>query len=73
MQITRHALSTQEDKHMNIAIIGAGEVGRTYAKAVAEQSVHTAILCDPYPNDRTLRFVSEAGLELHGQARRMAR
>ena len=53
---------------MNIAIIGAGEVGRTYAKAMAEQSVHTAIVCDPYPNDKTLRFVSEAGLELHRQA-----
>ena len=53
---------------MNIAIIGAGEVGRTYAKAVAEQSMHTAILCDPYPNDKTLRFASEAGLELHRQA-----
>ena len=53
---------------MNIAIIGAGEVGRTYAKAVAEQSVHTAILCDPYPADQTLRFASEAGLELHRQA-----
>jgi 3-hydroxyisobutyrate dehydrogenase len=53
---------------MNIAIIGAGEVGRTYAKAVAEQSVHTAILCDPYPTGKTLRFVSEAGLELHRQA-----
>lgn len=50
---------------MNIAIIGAGEVGRTYAEAVAEQSVHTAILCDPYPGDQTLRFVREAGLELH--------
>jgi len=66
--ITRHALSTQEDKHMNIAIIGAGEVGRTYAKAVAEQSAHTAILCDPYPNDKALRLASEAGLELHRQA-----
>src|SRR5260370_3544497 len=53
---------------MKIAIIGAGEVGRTYAKAVAEQSMHTAILCDPYPNDKTLRFVSEAGLELHREA-----
>ena len=53
---------------MNIAIIGAGEVGRTYAKAVAEQAVHTAILCDPYPADHTLRFASEAGLELHRQA-----
>ena len=53
---------------MNIAIIGAGEVGRTYAEAVAEQSVHTAILCDPYPGDQTLRFVREAGLELHRQA-----
>ena len=53
---------------MNIAIIGAGEVGRTYAEAVAEQSVHTAIVCDPYPNDKTLRFVSEVGLELHRQA-----
>ena len=54
--------------HVNIAIIGAGEVGRTYAKAVAEQSAHTAILCDPYPKDATLRFVSEAGLELHREA-----
>jgi 3-hydroxyisobutyrate dehydrogenase len=53
---------------MNIAIIGAGEVGRTYAKAVAEQSVHTAILCDPHPNDATLRLVAEAGLTLHRQA-----
>jgi 3-hydroxyisobutyrate dehydrogenase len=53
---------------MNIAIIGAGEVGRTYAKALVEQSAHTAILCDPYPNDKTLRFVAEAGLELHREA-----
>jgi 3-hydroxyisobutyrate dehydrogenase len=53
---------------MNIAVIGAGEVGRTYARAVAEQSAHTAILCDPYPNDATMRFASEAGLELHREA-----
>jgi 3-hydroxyisobutyrate dehydrogenase len=53
---------------MNIAIIGAGEVGRTYAKAVAEQSVHTPILCDPHPNDATLRLAAEAGLILHRQA-----
>jgi 3-hydroxyisobutyrate dehydrogenase len=53
---------------MNIAIIGAGEVGRTYAKAVAEQSVHTVILCDPYPGDATLRLAGEAGLELYRQA-----
>jgi 3-hydroxyisobutyrate dehydrogenase len=53
---------------MKIAIIGAGEVGRTYAKAVAEQSAHTAILCDPYPGDETLQFVREAGLELHREA-----
>jgi 3-hydroxyisobutyrate dehydrogenase len=54
--------------HVNIAIIGAGEVGRTYAKAVAERSAHTAILCDPYPKDATLRFASEAGLALHREA-----
>lgn len=53
---------------MKIAIIGAGEVGRTYAKAVAQRSAHTAILCDPHPGDETLRFVSEAGLELHREA-----
>jgi 3-hydroxyisobutyrate dehydrogenase len=53
---------------VNIAIIGAGEVGRTYAKAVAERSAHTAILCDPYPGDATLRLVSQAGLELHREA-----
>lgn len=53
---------------MDIAIIGAGEVGRTYAKAVAEQSVHTAILCDPHPDERTLRLAGEAGLDLHRQA-----
>jgi 3-hydroxyisobutyrate dehydrogenase len=53
---------------MNLAIIGAGEVGRTYAKAVAEQSRHAVILCDPYPSDTTLRFVGEAGLDLYRQA-----
>jgi 3-hydroxyisobutyrate dehydrogenase len=53
---------------MKIAIIGAGEVGRTYAKAVAEQPAHTAILCDPHPSDETRRFVSETGLELHREA-----
>jgi len=53
---------------MDIAIIGAGEVGRTYAKAVAEQSVHTAILCDPYPNEAARRLADEAGLKLHREA-----
>jgi 3-hydroxyisobutyrate dehydrogenase len=53
---------------MNIAIIGAGEVGRAYAKAVAEQSAHTAILCDPHPGDETRHIVSETGLELHREA-----
>jgi 3-hydroxyisobutyrate dehydrogenase len=53
---------------MKIAIIGAGEVGRAYAKAVAERSAHTAILCDPHPHDETRHFVSEAGLELHREA-----
>jgi 3-hydroxyisobutyrate dehydrogenase len=53
---------------MKIAIMGAGEVGRTYAKAVAGQSPHTAILCDPYPSDETRRLVSETGLELHREA-----
>ena len=53
---------------MNIAIIGAGEVGRAYAAAVVEQSVHTAILCDPYPGDKTLRLAGQAGLELHRRA-----
>jgi 3-hydroxyisobutyrate dehydrogenase len=53
---------------MIIAIIGAGEVGRTYAQAVAEQSLHTVMLCDPYPSEQTLRFAGEAGLELYRQA-----
>lgn len=53
---------------MNIAIIGVGEVGRTYATALVEQSVHTAILCDPYPGEKTMRFVGETGLELYRQA-----
>ena len=53
---------------MNIAIIGAGEVGRTYARALAEQSGQTAILCDPYPNAATLRLVGDVGLDLHRHA-----
>jgi 3-hydroxyisobutyrate dehydrogenase len=52
---------------MKIAIIGAGEVGRTYARAVAAQSVHRAVLCDPRPSKETLHVVAEAGLELHRQ------
>jgi 3-hydroxyisobutyrate dehydrogenase len=60
--------SPEPDTHMNIAIIGAGEVGRTYARAVAERCSHTAILCDPHPSEATLRLVSDAGLELHREA-----
>jgi len=50
---------------MKIAIIGAGEVGRAYAQAVATQSSHVTFVCDPRPTDETLRMVSEAGLRLY--------
>lgn len=49
---------------MIVAIIGAGEVGRAYASALAAAG-HCAQLCDPRPPQAALELASRSGVEIH--------
>jgi 3-hydroxyisobutyrate dehydrogenase-like beta-hydroxyacid dehydrogenase len=49
---------------MKIAVIGCGEVGLLYAKALV-QAGHSLQLCDPAPRAAALRLAAEASLPLH--------
>ncbi len=49
---------------MNITIIGCGEVGYAYAKAISNLKYNLQ-LCTPRPNTKVLEFVSEKNILLH--------
>jgi 3-hydroxyisobutyrate dehydrogenase len=49
---------------MNIAIIGCGEVGYTYAEAISNLK-YSLQLCTPRPNEKILKFISEKNIALH--------
>jgi 3-hydroxyisobutyrate dehydrogenase-like beta-hydroxyacid dehydrogenase len=53
---------------MRIAIIGCGEVGRTYAEAVAAQGRHELVLNDSRPSPPALEMAARLGVELHTTA-----
>ena len=53
---------------MRIAIIGCGEVGRTYAEAVAAQGQHELVLNDSRPSPPALELATRLGVELHTSA-----
>ena len=53
---------------MRIAIIGCGEVGRTYAEAVAAQNQHELVLNDSHPSPPAIEMAARLGLELHTTA-----
>lgn len=50
---------------MQIAIIGAGEVGRAYLRAPGAARIHTVLVCDPSPSQETLEVVERTGATLH--------
>lgn len=49
---------------MNITIIGCGEVGYIYAKALANTG-HLLQLCTPRPSDKIVKLISETNIQLH--------
>jgi len=53
---------------VRIAIIGCGEVGRTYAEAVAAQGRHQLVLNDSHPSPPAKEMAARLGLELHTTA-----
>lgn len=50
---------------MRIAIIGCGEVGATYARALAEHDDHDIVLCDPEPRPDRSDWARRQGVDLH--------
>jgi len=53
---------------MRIAIIGCGEVGRTYAEAVAAQGRHELVLNDSRPSPLANEMAARLGVEIHTTA-----
>src|SRR3546814_8162707 len=53
---------------MNIAIIGCGDVGRCYARALTTAGHRVSHLCDSRPNASIEQFAGEMAAELHAES-----
>lgn len=52
---------------MKIAVLGCGEVGLLYAKALAGAG-HTMVCCDPKPRQAGIDFCADAAIPLHASS-----
>ncbi|WP_338537585.1 NAD(P)-binding domain-containing protein [Janibacter terrae] len=50
---------------MRIAVVGCGEVGTTYARALVDGGAHELVLCDPAPGAALAKWAREHDVPLH--------